>query len=195
MADEKKPTEQSEQQTPPPASEGQKKALKIILIVVGVFVLLAILGVALLGVFGAKIGKEIVEEATNTEISQDDGSYKVETEDGSLEFGSAEIPEDFPQSVAIYTPSTATTSSSMGTQDGNTWTVGFTTQDSVDQVYDFYKSELTVSGWEQQSTYQSGGAKTFSSTNEGEKLRAQVSVSPEDDQTSFVLTVIKYEQQ
>ena len=191
MADQTQPEKDLEAQ---PASESQKKTVKIVLIVVGVLVLMSIVGTALLGFFGAKIGTSVIERATDSDISVSDDEVTIETEDGSFNTSnSAELPEDFPEIVPLFDPADVKSSSRTGRADGALWIVSFATENSADEIYDFYMSQLGEGGWETISTFESGDMKNLSAMNEAANTRVQLSLTgdSEENQTTFSLTVSK----
>lgn len=190
MADSKQNYPQEE-----PASDNQKQIVKIVLIVLGVLVLLGILSTVLFGVFVSKAGEEIVEQATNSEITtNDDGSVSLETEDGSATFNATELPEDFPREVPLFEPASLAQSSSIGggSDEEKIWTVNFNSTATPNEVYDYYESVLSRDGWEITNTLNSGQYRTLGAANEGAGLSIQLGVdtATEENFTShFSLTV------
>jgi hypothetical protein len=186
-------TQPSTDATPPPPNENQKKTLKIVLIVVGVLALLSIIGVALLGWFGWKIGERAIEEATGTEISRssDGESLTIESQDGDQTFRqSAELPESFPDGVPIFDPSEVTFSQEINNPDGEAWNVFLSTAESSSDVKSFYQNELSSNGWSVLTTSDFGETSSITAENTSLNLRTTVNISREqgDDETTISLT-------
>lgn len=128
---------------PPPSATAQvpstqgSNALKIILIVVGVFVLIGTLAVASVGFFAWRV-------ARHTHVRQDGNNVKVETPFGTVE--STKDPEEAARNlgVDIYPGAQVlkhgTASASFG--GVHTVSVSLESDDSVDKVTNFYKSKF-----------------------------------------------------
>ncbi|MDZ7786290.1 MAG: hypothetical protein U5L95_04180 [Candidatus Saccharibacteria bacterium] len=202
MAEEKPQKKETslDDQTPEPASKSQNKGLKIVLIVIAILVVLGLIGTLALGFFGAKIGEKVVEEATNSEIDTSNGNVNIQSSDGdsqtSIQAGdNVEFPDDFPAAVPVYEPHSLMSSSSYGSSDQKVWALSFTTESTLDEVHDFYESELANNGWETQSTASRSETRSLSATNEDENLRVQLSVRDNDGETSFNLNTTRTESQ
>lgn len=172
----------SKQSTPPPASESQKRALKIILIVVGVLVGLSLLGSLLLGWFGWRIGERILEDATGTEItrSRDGDSVTIESRDGDQTFRqSAELPNNLPSSVPIYEPAEVLFSQEINNPDGEAWSILLETNRGGSEVISWYRNALSSDGWSTLSSSDFGGTASISAENQSEQLGINVSITAE----------------
>jgi hypothetical protein len=121
--------------SPAPTSGGG--ALKAILIVVGVIVLVAILGVASLGFIAWRV-------AHRTHVRQEGDNVKVETPFGTVE--TTKDPQDAARNlgVALYPGAQVRKEGSVSMTFGNVHTAALTfeTSDSVDQVCSFYKPKF-----------------------------------------------------
>lgn len=121
----------------PPASKGSNSALKIILIIVGAFVLICILGMVTCGVIFHRIAK-------SARVSQKGDNVKVETP-----FGSMETTND-PQKVAeklgvdIYPGAQAQKAGTAAVSFGSLHSVTaiFDSSDSVQKICDFYRERF-----------------------------------------------------
>ncbi|MDZ7744801.1 MAG: hypothetical protein U5K77_03555 [Candidatus Saccharibacteria bacterium] len=192
MAENTSPSKDNQsQQTPPPPNQGQKKTLKIILIVLAVLVVLGVLGTMLLGFIGAKVGKEIFEQSTNTQIETDGDNVSIESDDGSLQVGGAELADDFPSEVPLYDPATVTSSSSYSAGENKVWSVRLTSDDEVDDIYAFYDDEFS-DGWEVQSTSSRNDTRTISALRQDEITRVNVVIEA-GDQSELTLSVTRLE--
>lgn len=98
-----------------------------------------------------KAAEKAVEKAAgdnaNVDFDTKDGSFSIETDEGSFNVGGGEVPDDWPSDVPLakgFTPSSTMNLSSDGKKSINmTGTVGM----SVDDVIDFYADSM--SGWEE----------------------------------------------
>lgn len=198
MAKEQQSTNSADNDTPQPepASANQKKIVKIMLIVVGVIVLLSILGTLLLGWLGARIGTNILEQATDGDISVNDEGVSYSGNDGETEFATnQELAEDFPEEVPVYEPSELVSSSRMSQEDEIIWSAAFGTESSVSEVYEFYENTLDTNGWNVNTSFESGNRRSIGAQNEAAELKLQLSITADsgqaDEQTGVTLTVVK----
>jgi hypothetical protein len=189
-------TPQQPAQTPPPPSESQKKTLKIVLIVVGVLAVLGIIGSMLLAYFGARIGEEIIENATGTNIERSGDSVRIESEDGTAELNATSLPDDFPDVVPIFEPNSIMSVSSFSTGEGKSWNVTLSTNASPSEVQSFYQSEFSQNGWSVETSTDTGDTKGFIALNEAENMRISMNAGREsgDEETMIILTVVSLEE-
>src|ERR1700693_255592 len=121
--------------SPAPGSGGG--ALKALLIVVGVFFLVAILGVASLGFIAWRV-------AHRTHVRHDGDNVKVETPFGTVE--TTKDPQDAARNLGVdlYPGAQVRKEGSVSMTFGNVHTAALTfeTSDSVDQVCSFYKPKF-----------------------------------------------------
>ncbi len=121
----------------PPPSQRSSSALKIILIIAGVFVLICILGMVTCGLVFHRLAK-------NSRVSQRGDDVKIETP-----FGSVDTTND-PQKVAdelgvdIYPGAQVQKNGTAAVGFGSLHTVTaiFQSSDSVEKVCDFYKEKF-----------------------------------------------------
>ena len=134
---------------PPPAKSGS--AVKIILIVVGVFVFLGILAAAVVGIGIWRVSKAVHKNAN--------GDVSISTPGGTITSGNSVSESDL--GIAIYPGATQAASSSMNmhTPSGSLVSAAFVTSDSPSQVADFYKSKIGDSV----SSMQAGGSTILTS--------------------------------
>ncbi|MGA9980151.1 MAG: zinc ribbon domain-containing protein [Candidatus Sulfotelmatobacter sp.] len=123
---------------PPPVTQGGGSGvLKVILIVVGVFVILGVLAVSTVAFIGWRV-------AHNLHVRQDGNHVKVETPFGSVE--SSKNPEDAARDlgVDIYPGALAEKNGAATATFGGMRTASatFKSGDSVDQVSAFYKAKF-----------------------------------------------------
>lgn len=98
---------------------------------------------------GEEIGEEIAGGIIGAEVDVDDENVTIETEDGdvSISGDTGEIPADFPDDVPIYDDSDVDSATSVASGGTTTYYVNLTTDDDVQSVYEWYKSEVMDRGW------------------------------------------------
>ncbi len=98
-------------------------------------------------------------------VNVNNGSVNVTGKNGeSLSVGNAKIPDGFPSDVPIYKPSDVILS--LKTKEG--YSVTLATNDSAQQVVDYYKSQLASNGWvagDNEINFGAGSAQTFTKGN------------------------------
>lgn len=122
---------------PAPTQGGGSGVLKVILIVVGVFVILGVLAVSTVAFIGWRV-------ARNMHVKQEGNHVKVDTPFGSVE--TSKNPEDIARDlgVDVYPGALAERNGSATATFGSMRTASavFKSSDSVDQVSAFYKAKL-----------------------------------------------------
>src|ERR1700678_891156 len=122
---------------PAPAQGGGRGVLKVILIVVGVFVILGVLAVSTVAFIGWRV-------ARNMHVKQEGNHVKVDTPFGSVE--TSKSPEDIDRDlgVDVYPGAVAERNGSATATFGSMRTASavFKSSDSVDQVSTFYKANF-----------------------------------------------------
>ena len=147
-----------------------KKLLGIATIILSMIIVLVFAG----GCLGQNIAERVVEEAIekalesesggNVEIdlengevniqsdegevsiSSDDESVEIKSEDGEATFGTgAELPEGFPEIVPLYADIEITSSFKSSDGDKNNYSITAESQKSIEEIFNWYKDEL--SGW------------------------------------------------
>jgi hypothetical protein len=121
-------------------------------------------------------------------ISSDDETVEIQSDEGEATFGTgAELPEDFPAEIPVYNNMDITTSMS-GTNDGKTsYTVTAMSADSVDDIYDWYESQL--SGWEitAQFSMDTDNGQTASITAESADYEMSLMIAEDEEGTVVVI--------
>lgn len=104
---------------------------------------------------------KIQGEDGEVSISSDEEGVSIQSDEGQATYGSsAELPDTFPGSVPVY-PGMEINSSFESTGDSgkSNWSIGGITADPGEDVFGWYKEQM--SGWEPEGE--------FTSENEGEK--------------------------
>lgn len=135
-----------------------KKILIIVAAVVGGLIVLSIIGSILTGVVFKKAGTKVVEKAfenttgSKLNIGKDGKEVTVKGKDGESTFsaGNKKLPDNFPKFIKLYPKAKLITSSSFNASDeGEFFSATFKTNDSSDEVFKFYKSEISkANGYE-----------------------------------------------
>jgi|GEM_PF-3369196 hypothetical protein len=202
MTDKKQPSTSSDNEqvaVPPPKnnsgnSNGNNGTLKIILIIVGVVIFLGLLAVAVF----SWLFKETVDKVTdNVDISQEDGSFEVRSQDGESEFelnggDTKQLPDDFPSQVTLIEPYTIQSSSRTKIGERRSWNVSFELEGQPQANFDsFVETYSQDDRWEETSQVQSDGIYNVTYTNQAEDLVLSVNFSSDsDDQTDATFSVI-----
>jgi hypothetical protein len=162
---------------PAAATGGGGGALKAILIVVGVLVLVAILGVASLGFF-------VWRAARHAHIRQDGDNVKVETPFGSVE--STKDPQEAARNlgVEIYPGAEVrmNRSESHGVGAVFTATVNAETTDSVDKVCAFYKPKFP------NAMVMSSQANQCTIVSNDDKSTVTINAKAQGDKTTLIIS-------
>jgi hypothetical protein len=151
-------------------------ALKIILIVVGVFVLLGVVAASVIGYGAYRITKAVHLDKNGN------GGMTIETPNGKISAGSDSSIGSAELGVDIY-PGAAHAPGSMNlkSSDGAMATANFTTSDSVRQVVDFYKDKLG----ENASTMETSGGTILTSDNSNPNDNVVITVSADGGKTKI----------
>lgn len=139
---------------------------KLFIVVIVVVLFLAIAGFAIKSVMqkaskvvGEKVVEGMIENATGGKADLDlnkDG-VSVKTEDGSYST-STTLPTDWPKDVSVYPGATLKYSGTNNLENrGSEFGAVFTTKDSGQLVYDYYKKELPQQGWTESNSQQTEG--------------------------------------
>jgi len=157
----------------PVAQAGGNSALKIVLIVVGVFV-----GLGMLSVLAVMFGLWHLSRAVRVGSN---GNVTVSTPGGTLTAGSNVAVSEEQLGVAIYPGSTHREGGlSVSTAQGSTVSAVFSTSDPVDKVVAFYKDKLGSGA----SVFQSERSAILSTRSTDNKESLMVTVSPDSSNSS-----------
>jgi hypothetical protein len=133
-----------------------------------------------------------IEEATGSDadvdISGDSFKISQKTEDGEFSVSSGEgteIPEDFPDDVLIYRPSSV--KMSMNVPEGQSLTL--ISGDDSKKILETYKREMTAKGWSEQASMNMGSQLML--TYKKEDRIANVTIAPSDGESQIMLIVGK----
>ncbi|MDN5819342.1 MAG: hypothetical protein L0H36_02060 [bacterium] len=188
---------------PEPAAANNKKVIKIVLIVVGAVIVLAIIG-SIASAFLIKKGTEsFINTVTDgkAQVDSDKGEVTIKGEDGSqmtTRTTDAEIPEGYPESdVPVYKNADIKTATDMNIDDSSSYTMSLTTRDSAAQVMKFYKAELSGGGWKRTYSTNSSGTSMASYSNKSKNMTAIIGSTNDKDggDTTISLTVRTSEEQ
>jgi hypothetical protein len=163
-------------QYPPqrPPSSGNT-VLKIVLIVIGVFVVLGVLVAGVIGFVGYRVAKSAHQNA--------DGSVSFSTPNGTITTGKSANISAADLGTEPYPGATSSVGSmNMKTSSGSMVTAVYTSPDPADKIVAFYKEKLG----DEASVVQTGHGATLTA---GEKNKNQitVSVSAQGDLTKIAI--------
>jgi hypothetical protein len=160
---------------PPPTSTSGNTVLKIVLIVVGVFVLLGIIVAGIIGVGVYKVSKAVHKDNNgNVSISTPNGTI---TTGKSVSVSAADLGTDpYPGAVS------SDGSMNMKTPTGSMVTAVYISSDSSDKIVAFYKEKFG----DQASLVQSSNGTVFSTGND-EKNKVMVTITPEGSSSKIVI--------
>jgi len=132
----------------------------------------------------------IRDEEGETTISGDDENVTIKSGDDEAVFGEdTELPEDFPESVPLYDDINLTSYWKTSEDDSTTFSITAVSEDSVDDIFGWYKDQL--SGWEisGEFTMETDEGKNSSFTAESGGMEIVLMVMNADEGTTMVLTV------
>ncbi len=141
----------------------------LVMVGIGCFVLLVILGLAssfVMKFFAKKVGIGLLQGAienktgvkTNLQdLEQGKMSFTDNKTGAKVDIGSGKVPDSFPKDFPLY-PGAKVVSSLSGAQQGknNGFWLTFSTSDSLDKVTSFYKNQFAANQWDITTTYTAG---------------------------------------
>jgi len=174
-----------------------KKIIAIIAVVVSMLLVLVLAS----GCFGQNIAEKIAEEAIekaiesdsgeNVDIDFDDDEITIESDDGEVSIGmGTDLPDGFPDNVPVYPDMEIISSWSVTEDDKDSYSINGLTEDAGDDVFAWYKENL--SSWEIENEFSASGddMKTSSLTAKSGVLMVVIMVvETEDEGTSIILSV------
>ena len=131
-----------------------------------------------------------IEEETGGDANVDiDGdAVRIETDDGTFETGSASLPENWPEDVSVYPEGKVTYSAVMNPSTGDSgMAFVITTNDSVEDVTDYYKDQLPADGWTMEAAMEAGTMVVLGGSKGERKVSLMITGS--EDQTSVTVSV------
>ncbi len=163
---------------PPPAKSGG--ALKIILIVVGIFVFLGILAAGVVG-DGVWRASKAIHAIADTDSKT--GSFTLNTPNGKITAGGKASISESDLGVAIYPGATRGEGSmNIKTPGGSLVSATYLTSDSPSQVVEFYKGKLG----ENASTVDTGSTTMITSSDSSDN-KIMVTVTSDDGKTKVTI--------
>lgn len=155
----------------PPMQKGGSSALKIILIILGVFVFLVVMVIAVIGYGVYKVKQSIHMDKNTGAISSSIPGLAMNSDPG-MKFTSTELGTD------IYPGAEASKSGNLRMNIGGSAVVSatFLTSDSKDKVVDFYKDKLGAN-----STSMDFGGSAILSEKKSDQDQVSVTISAESE--------------
>ncbi len=137
--------------------------------------------------FETKDGTTVVDATS----SDESGSIKTTGPDGAEVTWGGDAPKDLPEWVPVYSGSTVQGAMDATNAEGRTASFSLTTDDSVDEVIEFYETELKGAGLEvTKNLMESNGERTgmLSGTSQDEKRTATVIISQQEGKTQATIS-------
>lgn len=150
-----------------------------------VLVLLVFAALALVGCqsIGDKVAEKAVESATGLKVDQEGDSVTITGEDGSqLTAGGSELPEGFPDDVAIYGDSPL--ASSLKSEES--YTVSFETADEWTEVWQWYLDDAKAQGWEIKNELKMEDGGMITGLKDTRQLQVSIGASSTEGMKTFV---------
>lgn len=118
-------------------------------LLIGSLVIVLALGLIGCKSVSEKIGEEIAGGVVGADIDVDEDRVTIETDDGASTIAGGEgvLVEEFPDDFPLYDDAELETSTLFSEGGREQIYVLLSTRDSVDDVYDWYKSKLEPAGW------------------------------------------------
>lgn len=164
---------------------------KTLYIVIGILILLLIGGYLYMR---SNSAENKMYDAYDVDVDNNlDGSKTIKSDYGTVTT-SKELPKNWPSDAPTYKNATISQSASSEIAGANGSQVTFTTSDSVQTILDFYKAELTTSGWA--SLYpgkaitgtQMGAITTLSAKKDSRSFTAMITTNTETNKQ--VVTIV-----
>jgi hypothetical protein len=187
-----------------------KKVISIAAVIVSILLALVFIG----GCLGQRIAEEAIERAIEKDsggdveidldegevtiqsdegevsISSDEETVEIKSDEGEATFGEgAELPEGFPDAIPVYGNMDITSSWSSTDEGVTSYSISAISEDSVDDIFEWYKSQLQ--GWEisGEFTMDSDDGKTSSLNAVGEGFELNIMVAEDEDGALVILGV------
>ncbi len=163
------------------------KALKIVLIIVGVLILLGVLAAIAIGLLFNKVADEVSDAADEVQVETNGGDTSDDSTDNGFSM-QTELPDDFPQEIPVFDPAEVISSSSQTQDSVSGYSATWSTQASTQEVSDFYQRSLSENGWQTTSTSTSNNRSSYVAEHDnGLQLRVVIS-APSDDESGVNIT-------
>lgn len=125
----------------------------------------------------------------DVDINSDDGSFKMETEDGSMSFGTGEIPENWPDDVPFPDGFEADGSWSTSSDGSDSIMVTGATSKSAKDAIAFYKDKMSNWDIDGETSFTSDGVMlTVNFSNDDRTLNVTATESDGDDGTQMTIS-------
>jgi hypothetical protein len=131
------------------------------------------------GIAGAALGGDV-------EIDADGESVRIETDEGTVEFGggSGSLPDAFPDEFPVPDDAAIEYATSASTDDGAFFSVIALTADSYEDTVSWYEGQLSSRGWsiDGQTQFSNGDFSTQSFTVSGHSFDGVVTITETQDE-------------
>ena len=147
------------------------------------------------GAAADKVAEKATEKAIESQTGGDvdvntngDGSFNIETDDGSLSIGTGKLPDGWPDDISIPEDFKIVSGSSTNTGDGQLFSVTATTDASPEDAMDELSSQFD--GWDKsgESNMSSGDGSWVTHQYEQDGRQVSITATGDGEQTSVSIT-------
>lgn len=153
------------------------------------------------GSIGESIAERAVEEGLEAggggedvqiDFDDDNGGISIETTEGSMQFGNAEVPEDFPAEIPLPDNVEVVSAMSFTEESGATFNLTMTVAEASNELAAALESRLTDAGFEITGTFEQDmdGQKTRSMQFAGPTWSGNLIVASTAGDTTVSYTVV-----
>lgn len=177
-----------------------KKIISIVTVISAILVTIFFVS----GCLGQKIAEQAVEKVIEKAIGSEDGEeididldeegMTIKTDEAEMTIGtSADLPDGFPNSVPVYPDMEITTSWKTVNDGKENFSIGATTKDSGEKVFNWYKDKL--SGWDIESEWSADsgddGKTSILDVSDGNHYVSITVVETPGEGTAVILNVVE----
>jgi len=114
------------------------------------------------GSIGEAVSERAIEEGleaaggggdVDIDLDDENGGISIETSEGSMQIGNAEIPDGFPESIPLPDDATIVSAMSFSEDDGANFNVTMTVPGAADALAADLEDQLTANGYEIVGTF------------------------------------------
>jgi len=142
---------------------------------------------------GEEIGEEIAGGIVGGDVEVDGDSVTVSGEDGdvTIEGGSADLPDGFPDDFPMHDEAPVDSASSISGAEGTTYYVNLTSDLSPGELHDWYKAEF-ADGWTEVSDVSAadGSDETYIMSVKKGDIEATVTMASEGTGTQMGIILV-----
>ncbi len=139
-----------------------------------------------------------MEETTGIRVDENEERITITGDDGeefTMEGSDASLPDDWPSDVPLYPDAELESSTALRMSDTVQLTASWSTSDDVNDVYDWYRSELPAEGWEIAGDFsmEQNGQRTANITTSKGDSEANVFIGDQSDGATGITINLRLE--